>query len=41
MHFQIYVPLVDLVFQSVLLDDPRGEEGERDAHVFKPVKGGQ
>ncbi len=24
-----------------MLDDPRGEEGKRNAHVFVPVKGGQ
>jgi hypothetical protein len=40
-HFQIYVPIEDLVFQSVLLSNPRGEEGTRDEHVFVPVEGGQ
>ena len=40
LHFQIYVTIEDLVCQRVLLNDPRGEEGKRDAHVFVPVKRG-
>ena len=38
LHFQIYVPLKDLVFQCLLLEDSGGEEGKRDAHVFVLAK---
>ena len=40
-HFQVYVSAVRLVGKVILLGNPRGEKGERDAHVLVPIKGGR
>ena len=40
-HFQVYVSIEHLVGKVILLGDPRGGKGERDAHVFVSIEGGQ
>ena len=41
-HFHVNVSIVHLVDKVIiLLGDPQGEKGKRDAHVFLLIKGGQ
>jgi hypothetical protein len=40
LHFQINVSVEDFVLLGILFDNPRGEKGKRDEHVFKSVKQG-
>ncbi len=40
-HFQINVSVEDFVLSGILFDNPRGEKGKRDAHVFESVKWGR
>jgi hypothetical protein len=40
-YFQVYVSIVYLVCMVILLGDPWGEKGKRDAHVFVSIEGGQ
>ena len=40
-HFQVYVSVVRLVGKVILLGNPQGERGKRDAHVFVSIEGGQ
>ena len=39
-HFKVNASVMDLVCEAVLmLDDPRWEKGESDAHIFIQVEG--
>ncbi len=40
-HLQVNVSIVYLVGKAILFNNPWGGKGERYAHVFVPVKGGQ
>ncbi len=41
LHFQVYVSVVHPVDKVIMLGNPRGGKGKRDAHVFVSIKGGQ
>ena len=40
-HLQVNVSIVYLVGKAIMLNNLWGDKGERYAHVFVPVKGGQ